>query len=54
MHLRELGSQCIHLSHFHKFVSAYELTWETLDDLESDIRAAVKKAKETKEAVIVH
>ena len=53
MHLRELDSQCIHLSHFHKFVSAYESSKEMVEDLAEDIRMAVKKAKETKEAIIV-
>lgn len=53
MHLRETGSNCIHISHFHHFVSAYETNEETVADLEEAIREAVVCAKAIGEGVIV-
>ena len=43
-----------HISHLFQYVSAYELTKETLSDLINDIEQALIKARTTVETQIVH
>jgi hypothetical protein len=46
MRLEREGSQVIHLSHLHRYVSAYETNKTTLEDLEQDIQIALLEAKQ--------
>ena len=43
----------LHISHLHRYVSAYETNKEMVADLVQDIEDALKEAKKTEEPVIV-
>jgi hypothetical protein len=52
MKLRQKES-VVHLSHFHRYVSAYETTTESVGELGRDIANAIEVARRTKKAQIV-
>lgn len=47
------GQNRLHISRLHHYVSAYETNKEMVNDLVEDIEAALEKAKETHESIIV-
>jgi len=46
-------SQIIHLSHLHRYVSAYSTDRETIESLQQDILAALTESKQQNRAIIV-
>lgn len=50
---REEGEKNLHISHLMKYISAYEICEETINDLSEQIEKALIKAKETVETQIV-
>lgn len=50
---REEGEECLHISHLHKYVSAYECCPETIDRLVTSIEEALKEASQDCKVVIV-
>ena len=54
MHFKLKEESPIHISHLHRYVSAYVTDKQTVTDLVSDISYALTIAKDKKETQIVH
>jgi hypothetical protein len=50
---RDEGENILHISHLFRYVSAYHYSEEMAKNLLEDLHEAIRKAKETKEGVIV-
>jgi len=50
---REEGEKNLHISHLHRYVSAYETNSQTVNDLINDLQTALDLASKKKEPQIV-